>query len=335
MTVAVCICTLARPASLKQCLQAIARAEIRSLAQRVFILVVDNGPDARTESACHDAAIAGLPELHYVVEPERGISFARNRALHEAAARGADFVAFVDDDDIPERDWLTELLATQRATGAEIIYGRWILPEEVQIPKLLEEVGFLRPKQFESLNRYGVPRGAATCNVLLARSLIERMAAEGPVFAPAFARCGGGDTEFFVRAHGKGASHAIANGSRVIRGWGPERLTVRGVLKRSFRLGHSLTLIRRLHVCERRSRLRKNTVRLATLLLTLPAYSWPPSRLVRRLAQIAGKAGAINAWLGRHYTYYGATDPRPPNRTSAASRRSPRPQGLEDTSRKF
>jgi succinoglycan biosynthesis protein ExoM len=312
MTVAVCICTLARPAGLERCLQAIARAEIRSLAERVFILVVDNGPDARTESVCRNNGIPGLPELHYVAEPERGISFARNRALREALAREADLVAFVDDDDVPEPDWLTELVTTQDETDAEIVYGRWVLPDGVQIPKLLEQVGFLRPKQFGSLNRYGVPRGAATCNVLLARALIERMAAEGPVFAPAFARCGGGDTEFFVRAHGKGTSHAIADRSRVIRSWDPDRLTMRGVLRRSFRLGHSLTLVRRLHAHEKCRRL-ENSVRLATLLLTLPAYSWPPSRLVRRLVRIAWEVGAINAWLDRQCTYYGTDRPKHTN----------------------
>ena len=71
---------------------------------------------------------------------------------------------------MPEPDWLTKLVTTQDETDAEIVYGRWVLPDGVQIPKPLEEVGFLRPKQFGSLNRYGVPRGAATCNVLLARA---------------------------------------------------------------------------------------------------------------------------------------------------------------------
>jgi glycosyltransferase involved in cell wall biosynthesis len=305
MTIAVCICTLARPASLDQYLRAIARAEITPLGQRVFVLVVDNGPDPRIEAACREADIPGLPELHYVAEPERGISFARNRALREALARGADLVAFVDDDDTPEPDWLKELVATHRTSEAEIVYGRWALPEGARLPGFLEEVGFLRPKQLTSLNRFGVPKGAATCNVLLARSLIERMVPAGPIFSPALARCGGGDVEFFVRAQASGARYAIADRSYILRGWGADRLTLAGVLKRSFRLGHSRTLIWRLHGQEKRGRLCESSIRLATLLGTLPAYCWPPARLVRRLARIAWEAGAINARLDRPYTYYG------------------------------
>lgn len=323
MTVAVCICTLARRASLERCLHAIAAADTGSLGEEVRILVVDNGPDPAIETFCRTLSLPGLPPLRYVAEPQRGISFARNRAVQEAVRQGADLVAFVDDDDTPSPSWLRELVLAQRESGAEIVYGRWALPEAAVIPKHLDEVGFLRPKQFASLNRFSVPRGAATCNVLIARSLIERMAAAGPVFSPAFARCGGGDTEFFVRAHAAGAQHAIADGSCVIRAWDADRLTVRGVLRRSFRLGHSLTLIRRLHARERPRRLSKSARRMGKLLLTLPAHGWPASRLVRRLARIAWEAGAINAQLDREFTYYGS-DRGSSFRSSAASARDSR-----------
>jgi hypothetical protein len=132
------------------------------------------------------------------------------------------------------------------------------------------------------------------------------MAAEGPLFAPLFARCGGGDTDFFIRAHRHGCTHAVAHRSRVIRGWDADRLTLGGVLRRSFRLGHSFTLIRARHAPEGAGTLASGWLRLGQLLAGLPLRLWPPRRLVKRLSVIARQAGAVNALLGGECRYYGA-----------------------------
>ena len=70
---------------------------IRTSSRRRFV-VVDNDAD---ESSRAVVTAAKLPwPVVYVVEPERGIPFARNRAVREAA--DSDFVVFIDDDEIPE-----------------------------------------------------------------------------------------------------------------------------------------------------------------------------------------------------------------------------------------
>lgn len=310
MTIAVCICTFNRPELLRQCLEAVAAADTRSLGRPVSLIVVDNGPDPATEAVCKGfAARPGTAPLRYVVEPQRGISFARNRAVAEALAGGADLVAFIDDDDRPEPAWLKELVAAQTATGADVVYGCWALPDGTSLPGWCRDIGFLKAPRLDRPNRYGMPRGTASCNVLISRALLERLAAMGPVFDPAFARCGGSDTDLFVRIHKLGVPHATAPRSRVVRGFEPARLTLAGVLRRSFRLGHAFALINARHAPEGAGSPGAALGRLALLVAGLPLRAWPRHRLVSRLARIAREAGGINARLGRSLGYYG--DKRP------------------------
>ncbi|WP_293287344.1 glycosyltransferase [Oricola sp.] len=89
---------------------------------RLAILVVDNDLN---ESA-RDVSLArrtGFAKIHYVCEPRRGIPVARNRALDEAQAMGADVLCFIDDDEYPDSQWLTNLVDCWKKTEAHLIGG--------------------------------------------------------------------------------------------------------------------------------------------------------------------------------------------------------------------
>lgn len=94
----------------------------------VSFVVVENGP--RPE--CRDIvlAAAGGLDMAYLLEPRLGIPFARNRVIGHALETGADLIAFVDDDERVAHDWLVELVAEHRRTGALLIGG----PVEAQAP---------------------------------------------------------------------------------------------------------------------------------------------------------------------------------------------------------
>lgn len=82
---------------------------------RLSVVVVDNAP------GCGDVAglLAGIndPRLTVVVEPRKGLSFARNTGLQAACG---DIVAFTDDDAIPEPDWIAGLVEVFDAAGDEV-----------------------------------------------------------------------------------------------------------------------------------------------------------------------------------------------------------------------
>ena len=60
--------------------------------------------------------------MRYVQEPRRGISYARNTCL-DHVARDAEFFAMIDDDEVPELDWLEQLLCAQARAGADVVRG--------------------------------------------------------------------------------------------------------------------------------------------------------------------------------------------------------------------
>jgi glucosyl-dolichyl phosphate glucuronosyltransferase len=85
---------------------------IRSLAEQDMpnddyeIIVVDNGSTDATKQIA-GRFMAEISNLRYVYEEKPGLSNARNRGVEEAAAS---VVAFLDDDAIADRGWLTAIL---------------------------------------------------------------------------------------------------------------------------------------------------------------------------------------------------------------------------------
>ena len=72
------------------------------------VLVVDNGsPDGTRDVVANVGSEGRLPGLRYVFEPRLGVSHARRRGI--LVARG-ELIAFVDDDCLPEPNWIEEVL---------------------------------------------------------------------------------------------------------------------------------------------------------------------------------------------------------------------------------
>jgi cellulose synthase/poly-beta-1,6-N-acetylglucosamine synthase-like glycosyltransferase len=328
MKVAVCICTCDREPLLRECLDAVSQA-LRTAppaAAELSVLVVDNQPGGGAAAVC-DAVRAALPcPLRYATEPERGISFARNRAVREALAGGAELVAFLDDDDLPDPDWLVRLLERQRETGADLVFGAWRWPADFALRPWQRGIKFFAAADFHKRNRFGLPAAAGTFNVAIRRSLLERMAADGPLFRRQFALAGGGDTDFFVRAHASGASHAVAEDSRVVRRWEPARMTLSGVLRRAFRVGNTTALQDRevMDPAQWRRRRWKTATRLARALLVTPIHVVPPRRFASHAFDLARLSGeTYGRWFGGAFRYY----------DGASLRASPPPAGPNASSR--
>src|SRR5262245_60252242 len=111
----VIVCTRNRPEQLKQCLQG-----IRQLCYPdVDVIVVDNASD-------DDAAkpIADARGARYIHEPVIGLSRSRNRGARYSEA---EIVAFIDDDAVPNTDWLCNLI------------------EEFSDPKVMAVTGLISP----------------------------------------------------------------------------------------------------------------------------------------------------------------------------------------------
>jgi glycosyltransferase involved in cell wall biosynthesis len=157
----------------------------RAEGVKASVLVVDNDP-ARTGAD----AVAGLGAA-IVIEPEPGISAARNRALRTADDQ--DLLVFVDDDELPHADWLYALHATYRATGAAAVAGPVASRYAAEPEPWVVAGGFYDRAHRGGLRTGDTVRSAATNNLLLDLRAVRRA---GLAFDPNLGLSGGEDTLF-------------------------------------------------------------------------------------------------------------------------------------------
>lgn len=233
-SVAVAVITYRRPKGLRELLAGLADVELPAGLDAGFcVVVVDNDATGSARSTVEDLRGTSPWPIEYVVEPEQGIPQARNRALAECAA--VDFVAFVDDDEVPGKRWLSELLRVQAETGADAVTGPVEAAFETTPPSWVRCAWiFNRPRFAEG----AAIEWATTSNVLLARSARRT----GQLFNEAMRFTGGSDTHFFMRLKRQGGSIVWADRALVVEHFPASRLTLRWVLARQYRRGNTQSL---------------------------------------------------------------------------------------------
>jgi glycosyltransferase involved in cell wall biosynthesis len=87
------------------------------------LLVVNNNCTDATDAVL--ASFTGPLPLRRLVEPNQGVSHARNRAIQEASG---DLLLWTDDDTRVDRDWLTAYVAAARAWPHGAFFGGSIQP---------------------------------------------------------------------------------------------------------------------------------------------------------------------------------------------------------------
>ncbi len=133
--ISVVICTRDRPDQLASCLRSVGQQEY----PRFEVLVVDNAPATEEVRVLAGAGLGQVP-LRYVREPRPGLSWARNAG---AAAASGEIIAYLDDDEEPDRHWLAGLAAGfSRGRDIGCVSGV-VLPARLDTPaqEWFEELG--------------------------------------------------------------------------------------------------------------------------------------------------------------------------------------------------
>jgi glycosyltransferase involved in cell wall biosynthesis len=237
--VSVCVATCDRPIGLANLLGALEALEIPAGAT-LQVVVVDNDSGESARAICDEVAARHAYSLHYVVEKRRGIPFARNAAL-AAALSSSDFVAFIDDDETPETDWLVELLRVQEYYSADVVTGP-CLPRYVESPpRWVAEGGFHERPRYPT----GTLRQVAfTHNALVRAAVFDGLDC---YFDESMALNGGDDSEFFMRVYAAGFQIVWADNAIVRESVPASRSTVRWLVQRGFRVGTSSSWIELKH----------------------------------------------------------------------------------------
>jgi succinoglycan biosynthesis protein ExoM len=304
--VAICICSAHRPKMLRQCLRSIGSQAIPpSIA--VEVVVVDNEAAPNNRLLVKSLSASYPYPIHYVHEPRRGISKARNAAIAKCRRLGVDWVAFTDDDCRVSSDWLANLMMAAHRHNADIVCGRreLILPDGCAWPIL-------------AVPSPGKAARGGTYNVLFAARLIRPTAdAEGMRFDERLAH--GEDTDFFHRAQLGGARIAHASEAVVFETVSKERATLRYRAKRAYYVAASRSSFHRRHAGVTRALLNLSARYLVQApvgmcRLVASTIVWPideragKSLLLKGAERLMGVAGATVGLLGYRGNPYRSID---------------------------
>lgn len=227
ISVSVLALTRCRPVLLARCLRSLASQELPATVRLFEVLVLDNDDKQSARDVVSDCQDL-LPQLRYLACPVRNLAVIRNRLLDEG--RG-EFLAFIDDDEEAEPQWLAELVGVAQQHRADIVGGPvllrpdpdartgWIDYRRVQ----------LRPRAQTGSQLQPIGSG----NMLLRRSFLAR---EDIRFDERHGT-GAEDTAFFALASDKGASFVWADGAVVHETYDEERLSLRYFVSRALRSG--------------------------------------------------------------------------------------------------
>lgn len=303
MNVAICIITCQRPEGLKRLLTGLSELTFQKCQpEKIEVIVVDNDAEGSASSVCESLSSLRWP-IHYYIEPRRGIPVARNRAI-KCTREGTDFIAFIDDDEVPTPEWLDELLDTQRTYEADVVSGPVLPYFKEQAPK------WILKGQFFERERYSTGfalKFTATNNVLIHTRIFKEESIKR-IFDERFALTGGEDTHFFMRVYNAGYK-IVWSDEALVYEWIPKsRTNVKWLLQRAYRGGNTYSL------CEiefghgltvKLLRTVKATGRISQgILLILMSPLFGQHVLVRALQHIYRSVGMFAGMAGMAYEEY-------------------------------
>ena len=233
------ICTFRRPAGLERLLDSVAAI---SFAGSLRVIVVDNDEASEGVRVCERVAQEYRWPLACVAEGERGISYARNRAVTEALRHDPDFIAMLDDDEWAESSWLDEMMAIQQRFDADVVCGP-VLPVFAAASSSWEPLAEYFGAQLNLADgaRF-VPFAGGN---MLVRAAAFRDLAPTP-FDPRFATTGGEDLVFFRILDRRGCRMHWAAKAVVYEEVPAERMSLRWLRQRQFRAGSLNVTVQRM-----------------------------------------------------------------------------------------
>ena len=235
--ISICICTYRRP-SLADTLESLKRQRLPH-GTSAEIIVIDNDEAGSARETVSRASIASLP-TRYVVEPRKGLSFARNRTLE--LARGS-WLALIDDDEIATPDWLFQMFDCASRYDADAVIGSVFPKFAATAPQWLVSSPMYDRRLPPTGSRVGMGE-ATTANALLRADFVH---SNGLKFDETFNATGGEDSDFFLRLLEKGGVVMSCREAVMYEHIPCERMTAKYVVRRSLATGEIYAHVRTRH----------------------------------------------------------------------------------------
>jgi succinoglycan biosynthesis protein ExoM len=232
LLVSVAMCTYKR-LHLTETLKSVAGMNIPT-GVKMEIVVVDNDPDKSALNIVNDFQ-KGFPNtvVSYISEPRKNISLARNACLNNS--KGS-WIAFIDDDEVADKNWLGNLLCAAREFNADVVVGyvESIFPKHT--PDWVIDGKFFDRKR--------LPTGTEIDSCGAGCTLIKVEAIGSQKFNLEYGLSGGEDSEFFYGMHNRGKKIIYCSEALVYEKVEKNRVCFKFLWQRRFRIGMSFSKYR-------------------------------------------------------------------------------------------
>jgi len=239
MKLAICICTFRRPEGLRNALEHVARL---SFDGDLTVVVADNDAAGEGLAVCKELASDYRWPIRSTAVSDSGISYSRNAAAALALAEDPDFIAFLDDDEWPEPQWLEELLRVQEQQNADAVGGPTLSVFPENTPESAKQNQYFGADL--SLPDGSACQLEAAGNFLIRTSTLEQLGPE--FFHPAFAQSGGEDLAFFMSLKNRNAKMHWAANAIMNESVPADRLSIEWMKKRVIVIANSRVRVTRM-----------------------------------------------------------------------------------------
>ncbi len=229
--ITVCICTFRRPVLLRRLLESLYQQTTEGRFTYSAV-VSDNDRQQSGRPVVEELSLSAPIKIIYCSEPRQNIALARNKALEQA---DGSFIAFIDDDEFPAKDWLFRMWSACAQFSASGVLGPVRPHFDAPPPQWIVKGGFCeRPEP---------PTGTVmdwdksrTGNLLFKREILR---VGEPPFKAEFGT-GGEDKDFFMRMTQAGCTFVWCKEGVVYESVPPERWTRSYMLQRAMLRGKNI-----------------------------------------------------------------------------------------------
>ncbi|GAB4235994.1 MAG: hypothetical protein Tsb0034_10370 [Ekhidna sp.] len=221
---------------LREAVESLIMMDVPTDFEMIFI-VCDNGTTFDAYEIIGDL-LRKIPFDSFLIKEEnQGIAFMRNRILEEALTKGADYLAFFDDDEKVDKSWIIELTNAMLKYSANVIQGEVLqnFPEGVDTEILRRYYpGSFSEQTGKELN------DAYTNNVIFDLSMIKSYNLR---FSNRFNITGGSDSYFFRKLKSYGAKIVFCKEAIVTETIPKSKASIDWILSRYYRNGYTKHLM--------------------------------------------------------------------------------------------
>lgn len=232
-------CTYNRPLALDKLLNSLLKLNYPANI-KVEILIVDNDKKETAKNIVNKYQKISDIKINYVTEEHLGLASVRNKALQEAIELNASHIAFIDDDEIADSNWLVEHINFYN--NNENIYvssGPTYAYFEKEYPKYITESNVF--KRTTTKKQGQIRKNCATGNVFFPLNLIIE---NNLKFSERYNFLGGEDGDFFNKITELGFDIGWNNKAINYEVINDERANVIWIIKRKFYNGYSGSLVK-------------------------------------------------------------------------------------------